>query len=38
MWPGYVYCIVSVPESAVRAWRWTGERFERLAVAVEEPR
>jgi len=37
-WAGYVYCIVSVPESTVRAWRWTGEAFERLAVAVEEPR
>jgi proteasome lid subunit RPN8/RPN11 len=39
-WPGYVYCIV-VPEpngdregSAVRAWRWTGEAFEPLTVAV----
>ncbi|WP_318568910.1 desampylase [Salinigranum marinum] len=37
-WPGYVYCIVSVPQSTVRAWRWTGEAFERLAVAVETPR
>jgi proteasome lid subunit RPN8/RPN11 len=31
-WPGFVYCIVSSPDSAIRAWRWTGERFEELAV------
>jgi proteasome lid subunit RPN8/RPN11 len=34
-WSGYVYCIVSVPDSRVGAWRWTGERFERLSVAVD---
>jgi proteasome lid subunit RPN8/RPN11 len=34
-WPGYVYCIVSVPDSQVGAWRWTGEAFERLSVSVE---
>ena len=37
-WPGSVYCIVSVPGSTVRAWRWTGEAFERVAVVVEELR
>lgn len=30
-WPDYRYCIVSLPEETVGAWRWTGERF------VEEP-
>lgn len=29
-WTGYVYCIVSPTEDTVRAWRWTGESFERL--------
>jgi proteasome lid subunit RPN8/RPN11 len=33
-WPGYVYCIVSVSDATLNAWRWTGERFERLSVAV----
>jgi proteasome lid subunit RPN8/RPN11 len=31
-WTGYVYCIVSVPESRVLAWRWTGEEFAPLSV------
>ena len=31
-WTGFVYCIVSLPESELGAWRWTGERFERLVV------
>ena len=31
-WPGYVYCIVVVPDSTVKAWRWTGERFDELTV------
>ena len=34
-WTGFVYCIVSLPESRIDAWRWTGERFEALDVAVE---
>ncbi len=34
-WVGFVYCIVSLPESRIDAWRWTGERFEALSVAVE---
>ena len=33
-WTGYVYAIVSLPEREIRAWRWTGDRFERLAVTV----
>ncbi|WP_380677138.1 desampylase [Salinigranum sp. GCM10025319] len=33
-WPGYVYCIVSVPDASLSAWRWTGERFERLSVGI----
>ncbi|SEO65814.1 Proteasome lid subunit RPN8/RPN11, contains Jab1/MPN metalloenzyme (JAMM) motif [Halogranum amylolyticum] len=35
-WTGYVYCILSPAEDAVRAWRWTGETFDPLDV-VEEP-
>lgn len=31
-WTGHVYCIVSPAEDAIRAWRWTGESFERLDV------
>ncbi|EJN59341.1 desampylase [Halogranum rubrum] len=31
-WTGYVYCIVSPTEDAVRAWRWTGECFDALDV------
>ena len=31
-WSGFVYCIVSLPDSSIRAWRWTGERFEQLSV------
>ena len=34
-WPGFVYCIVSLPGSRVRAWRWTGDAFERLTVSAE---
>lgn len=35
-WEGYVYAIVSLAdEPSVGAWRWTGERFDRLAVTVE---
>jgi proteasome lid subunit RPN8/RPN11 len=33
-WTGFIYCIVSVPESRIRAWRWTGDGFARLSVAV----
>jgi proteasome lid subunit RPN8/RPN11 len=33
-WSGYVYAIVSLPDAGVRAWRWTGEAFERLSVGV----
>jgi proteasome lid subunit RPN8/RPN11 len=33
-WPGYVYCIVSLPDAEIGAWRWTGETFERLSVEV----
>lgn len=29
-WPGYVYLIVSPREPLLRAWRWTGETFERV--------
>ena len=32
-WPGYVYLIVSPRESLLRAWRWTGETFERVELA-----
>lgn len=35
-WSGYVYCIVLPREDAVRAWRWTGDRFDPLDV-VDEP-
>ena len=31
-WSGFVYCIVSLPESRIRAWRWTGDGFDRLSV------
>ncbi|WP_142859207.1 desampylase [Salinigranum halophilum] len=31
-WPDAVYCIVSLPESRIRAWRWTGDRFDELRV------
>lgn len=32
-WPGKVYAIVSLAgEPAVRAWRWTGDAFERERV------
>lgn len=31
-WPGYLYCIVSLPDEHVGAWRWTGERFESVPV------
>jgi proteasome lid subunit RPN8/RPN11 len=31
-WPGFVYCIVSLPEPTVGAWRWTGEEFVPLSV------
>jgi proteasome lid subunit RPN8/RPN11 len=34
-WSGYVYAIVSLPDARVRAWRWTGERFERLALDID---
>ena len=30
-WPGYLYCIVSLPDESVGAWRGSDERF------VEEP-
>ncbi|WP_152042017.1 desampylase [Salinigranum salinum] len=33
-WSGSVYAIVSLPDAGVRAWRWTGETFERLSVGV----
>jgi len=32
-WVGYVYLIVSPRESLLRAWRWTGETFERVELA-----
>jgi proteasome lid subunit RPN8/RPN11 len=35
-WTGYVYCIVSPAEDAIRAWRWTGEAFDPLEV-VDSP-
>ena len=31
-WTGFVYCIVSLPDARIRAWRWTGEGFARLSV------
>jgi proteasome lid subunit RPN8/RPN11 len=34
-WSGYVYAIVSLPDTGVRAWRWTGEAFQRLSVAID---
>ena len=34
-WEGYVYAIVSLAgEASLGAWRWTGEEFDRLPVAV----
>jgi proteasome lid subunit RPN8/RPN11 len=33
-WTGFVYCIVSLPESRIDAWRWTGERFDPLRIEV----
>jgi proteasome lid subunit RPN8/RPN11 len=35
-WPGHVYLIVSLAgdEPTVGAWRWTGDRFRDLVVAV----
>lgn len=35
-WTGYVYCIVSPTENAVRAWRWTGESFEPLSIEIRD--
>ncbi len=36
-WDGYVYAIVSLAgEPLLRAWRWTGEAFEPLAVTVAD--
>lgn len=36
-WPGYVYLIVSLGEDpAIGAWRWSGESFVQLPVAVEQ--
>lgn len=35
-WTGYVYCIVSPVEETVRAWRWTGDGFDSMAV-VDSP-
>jgi proteasome lid subunit RPN8/RPN11 len=32
-WPDYLYCIVSLPDGSVGAWRWTGEAFERVPVS-----
>jgi proteasome lid subunit RPN8/RPN11 len=32
-WPDYLYCIVSLPDESVGAWRWTGEAFERVPVS-----
>ena len=35
-WEGYVYAIASLAgEPSLRAWRWTGDEFRQLAVAVE---
>lgn len=31
-WPGYCYCVVSLPDESVTAWRWTGEAFEPVPV------
>ncbi|WP_255198771.1 desampylase [Halorarius litoreus] len=31
-WSGYRYCIVSLPDESVGAWRWTGEAFESVPV------
>lgn len=34
-WAGYVYAIVSLSgDPSLGAWRWTGDRFQRLAVRV----
>lgn len=35
-WVGYVYCIVSPSEEAVRAWRWTGDGFDALELVEGE--
>lgn len=36
-WDGYVYAIVSLAgEPSLGAWRWTGEAFESLDVAVPD--
>ncbi|MFB6107931.1 MAG: desampylase [Haloplanus sp.] len=34
-WPGYVYLIVAPHAAEIRAYRWTGEAFDRLDVHVE---
>ncbi|KTG09454.1 peptidase [Haloprofundus marisrubri] len=34
-WKGYVYLIVSPRNDEIRAWRWSGERFETLGVETE---
>ncbi|WP_233203891.1 desampylase [Halegenticoccus soli] len=34
-WNGYVYLIVAPRTDEVRAWRWTGEAFDPLPIAVE---
>ena len=35
-WEGYVYAIASLAdEPTLRAWRWSGDEFEPLAVAVD---
>ncbi|WP_224268435.1 desampylase [Haloprofundus salinisoli] len=33
-WEGYVYLIVSPAFDELRAWRWTGERFDPLDVEI----
>ncbi|QCJ46316.1 desampylase [Haloprofundus sp. MHR1] len=33
-WEGYVYLIVSPAYDELRAWRWTGERFDPLDVDI----
>lgn len=33
-WPGYVYAIVA-PGEGLKAWRWTGERFEAVSLRIE---
>lgn len=34
-WTGHLYLIVAPDAPAVRAWRWTGERFAEVAVVPE---